>query len=90
MWSVRNAATFEEAIVNAVDLGRDADTVACVAGGIAGARWGVQSIPSRWTTYLNGTVSGPDGDVIYDYFSLQSLARSLLGREKGDAALLHP
>ena len=82
VWSVRNAATFEEAIVNAVDLGRDADTVACVAGGIAGARWGVQSIPSRWTTYLNGTVAGPDGDVIYDYFSLQSLARSLLGKHE--------
>jgi ADP-ribosyl-[dinitrogen reductase] hydrolase len=82
VWSVRNAATFEEAIVNAVDLGRDADTVACVAGGIAGARWGVQAIPSRWTTYLNGTVSGPDGDAIYDYGSLQSLARSLLGKHE--------
>ena len=82
VWSVRNAATFEEAIINAVDLGRDADTVACVTGGIAGARWGVQSIPSRWTTYLNGTVSGRDGDVRYDYVSLQSLARSLLGKHE--------
>lgn len=79
---MRNAATFEEAIVNAVDFSRDADTVACVAGGIAGARWGVQSIPSQWTTYLNGTVSGPDGDVIYDYGSLPSLARSLLGKHE--------
>jgi ADP-ribosyl-[dinitrogen reductase] hydrolase len=82
VWAVRNAASFEEAIVNAVDLGRDADTVACVAGGIAGARWGVQSIPSRWTTYLNGTVSGPDGDTVYDYTSLQSLARALLGKHE--------
>jgi len=80
VWAVRTAATFEEAIVNAVDLGRDTDTVACVAGGIAGARWGVQSIPSRWTTYLNGTVSGPNGDVVYDYASLQSLALRLLGK----------
>jgi ADP-ribosyl-[dinitrogen reductase] hydrolase len=80
VWAVRNAATFEEAVVNAVDLGRDADTVACVAGGIAGARWGVQSIPCRWTTYLNGTVSGPNGDTVYDYASLQSLALRLLGK----------
>ncbi|MFM7292977.1 MAG: ADP-ribosylglycohydrolase family protein [Planctomycetia bacterium] len=80
VWAVRTAATFEEAIVNAVDLGRDADTVACVAGGIAGARWGVQSIPSRWTTYLNGTVSGPNGETAYDYASLQSLALRLLGK----------
>lgn len=82
VWAVRHAATFEEAVVNAVDLGRDADTVACIAGGIAGAVWGVQSIPSRWTTYLNGTVSGPDGDTAYDYASLQSLARSLLGKHE--------
>jgi len=80
VWAVRNAATFEEAVVNAVDLGRDTDTVACVAGGIAGARWGVQSIPSRWTTYLNGTVLGPNGDTVYDYASLQSLALGLLGK----------
>lgn len=82
VWCVRNAFTFEEAIVNAVDIGRDADTVACVAGGIAGARWGVQSIPSRWTTYLNGTVSGPGGDAIYDYAALQSVARSLLRKHE--------
>ena len=78
VWAVRTSASFEEAIVNAVDLGRDADTVACVAGGIAGARWGVQAIPSRWTTYLNGEVSGPAGKSTYDYASLQSLARRLL------------
>lgn len=80
VWAVRRAATFEEAVVNAVDLGRDTDTVACVAGGIAGARFGVQSIPSRWTTYLNGTVSGVDGDTAYDVACLQSLAHKLLGK----------
>lgn len=87
VWAVRIASTFEEAIVNAVDLGRDTDTVACVTGGIAGARWGVQSIPSRWTTYLNGTVSGPNGDTAYDYASLQSVALRLLGKHTpGDPA----
>ena len=86
VWAVRHASSFEDAIVRAVDLGRDADTVACVAGGIAGARWGVQSIPSRWTTYLNGTVSGLEGHTVYDYASLQSLSRKLLGKhEPADA-----
>jgi ADP-ribosyl-[dinitrogen reductase] hydrolase len=82
VWSVRNASTFEESMVNAVDLGRDTDTVACVAGGIAGARWGVQAIPSRWTTYLNGTVAHPAGTTSYDYSSLQALARKLLGKHE--------
>ena len=82
VWAVRTAANFEEAMVNAVDLGRDTDTVACVAGGIAGARWGVQSIPSRWTTYLNGRVNHPTGVTSYDYASLQALARKLLGTQE--------
>ena len=81
VWAVRHAPNFESAVVNAVDLGRDTDTVACVAGGIAGARWGVQSIPSRWTTYLNGSVTGPTGKTDYDYASLQSLAIRLLGKQ---------
>jgi ADP-ribosyl-[dinitrogen reductase] hydrolase len=79
VWAVRNADTFEEAIVKAVNLGRDTDTVACVAGGIAGARWGLEAIPSRWTTELNGTVAHPNGKKAYDYASLQSLAQQLLG-----------
>lgn len=79
VWAVRNADTFEEAVVNAVDLGRDADTVACVAGSIAGARWGVQAIPARWTTYLQGRVAGPGGEKRYDFAALQALARGLLG-----------
>jgi len=82
VWAVRHASSFEEAVVNAVDLGRDADTVACIAGGIAGARWGVQSIPSRWTTYVHGKVSTPEGnDRCYDLLSLRNLARQLMRSE---------
>lgn len=35
------ASDFEDAIRNAVSLGGDADTMACIAGGIAEAFWGV-------------------------------------------------
>jgi ADP-ribosylglycohydrolase len=35
------ATDFEDAIRNAISLGGDADTMACIAGGIAGAYWGV-------------------------------------------------
>ena len=38
----------------AIDLGGDADTVAAMTGGLAGAIHGIQAIPSRWTTYLHG------------------------------------
>jgi ADP-ribosylglycohydrolase len=36
-----DASDFEDAVRNAIWLGGDADTQACIAGGIAEARWGV-------------------------------------------------
>jgi ADP-ribosyl-[dinitrogen reductase] hydrolase len=59
VWAVRHAGDFESAVARAIDLGRDTDTVACVAGSIAGARWGIQGIPSRWLTYVHGRVTVP-------------------------------
>lgn len=80
VWAVRGASSFEDAAVRAVELGRDTDTVAAVAGSIAGARWGIQAIPSRWTTYLNGQVARPGGEDVYDYWALQRVARRLIGK----------
>ncbi len=39
---------FEEAVVYAVSLGGDADTIGAMAGAIAGAYYGVERIPLRW------------------------------------------
>lgn len=79
VWAMRSANSFEEAVRAAVDLGDDADTVACVAGSLAGARWGIQAIPSRWTTYVHGTMQTPVGERHYDFVALQEIARGLLG-----------
>lgn len=37
-----------ETILNAVNLGRDADTIAAMAGAIAGAMSGIEAIPDEW------------------------------------------
>ena len=81
VWAVRRAKDFEEAVRTAVDLGDDADTVGCVAGSLAGARWGVQAIPSRWTTYVHGAMQTPAGERRYDFVALQEVARGLLGHK---------
>jgi poly(ADP-ribose) glycohydrolase ARH3 len=44
--------TFEAAVVFAVRLGGDTDTVAAMTGAISGARWGARSIPRRWLDAL--------------------------------------
>lgn len=43
-WAIRSfleAEDYEDAVRNAISLGGDADTLACIAGGIAGAFYGV-------------------------------------------------
>ncbi len=52
LWSVENSSSFSEAVLNAVNLGDDADSVAAVAGQLAGARYGLSEIPSRWLSML--------------------------------------
>lgn len=48
------AGTFEVVLKRAVLMGHDTDTTACVAGGIAGLRDGVEAIPARWLSFLRG------------------------------------
>jgi ADP-ribosyl-[dinitrogen reductase] hydrolase len=52
LWAVSQASSFEEALILAVNLGDDADTVGAVTGQLAGALWGASAIPSRWLERL--------------------------------------
>jgi ADP-ribosyl-[dinitrogen reductase] hydrolase len=52
LWAVAEPNGFEEAVLKAVNLGDDADTVGAVAGQVAGAVWGCAGIPERWKQQL--------------------------------------
>ena len=45
---------YEDVVKSAILLGNDTDTTACIAGGIAGLRDGVDAIPTRWREGLRG------------------------------------
>ncbi len=49
-----DAGSYEAVVRAAIALGNDTDTTACVAGGLAGLRDGLGSIPERWLTNLRG------------------------------------
>jgi ADP-ribosylglycohydrolase len=38
----------------AVRVGNDTDTVAAIAGGLLGARWGYSAIPQSWLELVHG------------------------------------
>ena len=49
---MKTAASYEEAVKQAIALGDDTDTTACITGGIAGVKFGYDDIPSRWLNEL--------------------------------------
>lgn len=52
------ASSFEDACTTAVRIGGDADTIAAMAGAIAGARYGASGIPERWRSGLEDEIRG--------------------------------
>ncbi|MEU8927488.1 ADP-ribosylglycohydrolase family protein [Kitasatospora sp. NPDC048545] len=63
VWALRTTDGFEPALRAAIDLGGDTDTVAAVTGGLAGARYGLDAVPRRWTEPLHLTLPGFGGRV---------------------------
>ncbi|MFE2927543.1 ADP-ribosylglycohydrolase family protein [Streptomyces goshikiensis] len=76
VWALRTTSGFAEAVRAAVDLGGDTDTVAAVTGTLAGARYGQDAVPARWTDPLHVPLPG-FGDRVLDAAALRDLARRL-------------
>lgn len=47
-WLFLNFDSYKKIVLEAVNLGGDTDTIAAIAGGIAGIYYGFDSIPDRW------------------------------------------
>ena len=51
LWCLLNSNSYKECVLKAVNLGGDTDTIAAVAGGLAGIMYGVggeKGIPKKW------------------------------------------
>jgi len=48
LWSFLNSKTFKDAVLTAVNLGGDTDTIGAVTGGLAGIYYGYSAIPKDW------------------------------------------
>lgn len=52
LWCLLNTDSYESCVLKAVNLGEDTDTVAAVAGGLAGIYYGYEAIPQKWTNQI--------------------------------------
>ncbi|OKK12292.1 ADP-ribosylglycohydrolase family protein [Streptomyces sp. CB02400] len=78
VWAVRTTTGYEDAVRAAVDLGGDTDTVAAVTGGLAGAVYGIDAVPTRWRDALHVPLPG-FGQRVLRTADLAALARGLCG-----------
>lgn len=52
VWCLVTTETFSECLIKAVNLGLDTDTIAALAGGLAGSYYGYDAIPEEWLIVL--------------------------------------
>lgn len=53
IWCLLNTKSYKECVLKAVNLGEDTDTVGAIAGGLAGALYGYDAIPTDWLDCLS-------------------------------------
>ena len=47
-WCVETTNNYRDCVLTAVNLGDDTDTIAALAGGLAGIKYGFNTIPTKW------------------------------------------
>ena len=52
VWCLLTTNNYKDCVLKAVNLGNDTDTVAAIAGGLAGALYGYETIPQEWRDTL--------------------------------------
>ena len=52
IWCLLTTSSYKEAVLRAVNLGKDTDTTAAVTGGLAAMCYGYDSIPTEWILQL--------------------------------------
>lgn len=52
IWSVLHSITYKDAVLKAVNLGEDTDTIGAITGSIAGILYGYDKIPKEWINNL--------------------------------------
>lgn len=78
LWAFFTTDIFEKGAIRVVNLGHDADTVGAVYGGLAGAFYGFNAIPTRWMDAMRNK------DLLYGVSEQLQAISGDLAQEKGD------
>jgi ADP-ribosylglycohydrolase len=62
-WELAHATSIEQALIDVVNRGGDADTNAAITGALMGARYGASAIPQEWRNRVLDPEAAPAGDL---------------------------
>ena len=79
VWSFLLTDNFRDAVTLAVNLGHDTDTVGAMAGAIAGACYGLESIDPDWLAKLENGALGRDYVLGLSRRAAEKVARKVVG-----------
>lgn len=52
LWCFGTSESYPEAVLEAVNLGGDTDTIAAITGALAALKWGIEGVPQHWIDAL--------------------------------------
>ena len=67
VWCFLNTDNYKDAVLKAINLGGDTDTIAALTGGLAGVYYGYDAIPQIWILQI------VNPDLIYNLISKMNL-----------------
>lgn len=68
IWCLANTSSYEDAVLLAVNLGGDTDTIGAITGSLAGLYYGMESIPVEWVADLKN--KGLINDICKSFYEL--------------------
>ncbi|MAT42644.1 MAG: hypothetical protein CL609_09905 [Anaerolineaceae bacterium] len=77
VWSLSNTNSFKDAVIQVVNLGNDADTAGAIIGAIAGAFYGLSTIPNSWLNQLQGFYP-PNDPMRWNVEQIKDIAKKLM------------
>lgn len=56
LWCIFHTTTYKDAVLTAVNLGDDTDTIGAITGGVAGIIYGLDAIPKEWINNIENNI----------------------------------
>lgn len=84
LWVLLNTNSYKQAIIGAINLGQDTDTIGAIVGSMAGIIYGINDIPKSWLENLKRKEYLMDLTLKFDNLIVPKIKDPVIGSSIGD------